>query len=268
MRELSGEEVKKSLVEILETIHKYCEDNGIVYYLWGGTLLGAARHKGIIPWDDDIDIGMPRKDYERFFKGFSCDNKRFKAVCFENQADYYLVAGKVIDTNTVLYEESSIGCPLGVFVDVFPIDNLPDDIEKLKKFDKRIKVYRDLLMMKSLKWSKDRKLLKNIIISLGHILTNNISTEYLLRKITKLSMTYADCDDSNYIGVISILSYGMKEIFPRIWFKERVCMEFEGKEYLAPKHYSDILTKMYGNYMELPPLDKQKTHHAYRAYLK
>ena len=120
-KNISVEELKMLQLKILDSIDDFCKKNEIQNFLFSGTLIGAVRHKGYIPWDDDVDICMKRKDYDRFFAEFNQQRQdTLKAISTETEKDYYLASGKVIDTATVIEEENNYAMPIGVYVDVFP----------------------------------------------------------------------------------------------------------------------------------------------------
>lgn len=133
MEQLKLNEVKEIQLNILKAVDCFCRENGIRYWLDYGTLIGAVRHKGFIPWDDDIDIGMLRKDYEVFIKIFNKSSKRYRFVCIENEPLCWHLFGKVMDTETVLWESPWMGIPrFCVNIDIFPYDNVPDSNWQLK----------------------------------------------------------------------------------------------------------------------------------------
>ena len=138
MREITTSELKELQLSILDSVDRFCRENGIHYWLDCGTLLGAIRHNGYIPWDDDIDIGMLRPDFNRFIREFHTEGNRYTAHCVENDSNFCYPYAKVLDNNTVLYEPDQNGNKIAVNIDVFVYDNAPDDNEMLEKmFDKR-----------------------------------------------------------------------------------------------------------------------------------
>ena len=118
MKPIDVYELKRIQLEILDNVMKFCDENDINCWLNGGTLLGAIRHKGYIPWDDDIDLGMLRKDYEKFRQLFNVNNTRYKLVCFDDDTEFLYPFGKVIDTSTILYEPDENGIKLAVNIDI------------------------------------------------------------------------------------------------------------------------------------------------------
>ena len=138
MKEIGRERLREIQLEILDVVMDFCRDNGINCWLNGGTLLGAVRHKGYIPWDDDIDLGMLRSDYDKFMAVFNAKNDRYKFVCYENNPESFTHYGKVFDTSTVLYEPNEKGDKLSVNVDIFVMDNAPaDEAEQKRMFRRR-----------------------------------------------------------------------------------------------------------------------------------
>ena len=128
---------------MFDTVHEFCIKNDIQYWLDSGTLLGAIRHGGYLPWDDDIDIGMLRPDYEKFRRMFNEENTRYHFACVEDDGDDFCYAfGKVLDTNTILYEPDRNGKKIAVNIDVFVYDNAPDDEKKLSRMFRMRNLYR------------------------------------------------------------------------------------------------------------------------------
>lgn len=207
-KDISVEELKMIQLKILDSIDDFCKKNGIQYFLFSGTLIGAVRHKGYIPWDDDVDICMKRKDYNRFFSEFNQQRRdTLKAISAETEKNYYLASGKVIDTATVIEEENNCAMPIGVFVDIFPMDNLPSDDKKLKKLNHRIDIYRKMLILKSVPVSDRRSAVKNWILKVSSFLLKPISMQHIIRKITKLAVSYNDDATCNRIADISVLCH-------------------------------------------------------------
>ena len=141
MREILLDELKKTQIEILDVVDTFCRENNINYWLDSGTLLGAIRHGGYIPWDDDIDIGMLRKDYDIFLKKFNEKNERYKVYSIENNKNFPYPFGKVLDTHTILYEPNEQGVKLSVNIDVFIYDNAPNDDKIINKMYKKRDFY-------------------------------------------------------------------------------------------------------------------------------
>ena len=130
---------------ILDSVHSFCEAHGLRYFLSSGTLIGAVRHKGYIPWDDDIDIYMPRKDYEQFLRTFKDKTGNYRvlapSVSESTGSDaYYYTFAKVIDTRTLMVEKETKGFEIGVFMDIFPVDYVTDNMQERERVFKQKKL--------------------------------------------------------------------------------------------------------------------------------
>ncbi len=263
MRRLDTEEVKKIQIEILDVVSSFCEENNINYWLDGGTLLGAVRHKGYIPWDDDIDIGMLREDYDKFAELFNQSNDRYRFVDIDNTPDFYVAFGKIIDTQTVLYEPDKNGNKLAVNIDLFVYDNAPDDDKILYKLYKK----REKLLLVSLFIQGDNVLpndtfVKRMTKKIFHLICIPFSREKCIKRIVGISKQYKDFETKrvgNYTSVPNVAC-------PKTIFSSFTDVEFEGKCYKAPSGYDEWLKDFYGDYMQLPPKEEQITHHQYEAY--
>lgn len=263
MRRLNTEEVKKIQIEILDVVSSFCEENNINYWLDSGTLLGAIRHKGYIPWDDDIDIGMLREDYDKFAELFNQSNDRYRFVDIDNTPDFYVAFGKVMDTNTILYEPDKNGVRSCVNIDIFIYDNAPDDDRLVKKmYNRRDRIAYISLFSRGSQITKNDSVLKKVIKMCTHICLCGFSSSKCIKKLVANSKQYSKRNTKrvgNFTAVTRIASD--KKIFSSF-----VDVEFEGKFYKAPEGYDEWLSDFYGDYMQLPPIEKQVTHHQYEAY--
>ncbi len=263
MREMTPEEVRKVQLEILDVVTEFCDEHGIKYWLDSGTLIGAVRHKGYIPWDDDIDLGMLRPDYDKFRESFNQKNSRYYFACGENSRDFFAAYGKVLDTNTVLFEPDINGYKLSVNIDVFVYDNAPDDDMIVKEMFDRRDLLRRLSGYRNLDWiNESDSLLKRFVKSIVISVLDVFPQDYFIKKMVQNTKKYKDVATKR-IGNFTAYSRTVCDIHA---FDETVAMEFEGKMYKVPIGWDKWLTAMYGNYMELPPLEKRVTHHSYVAY--
>lgn len=263
MIKLEKEEIRIIQLNILKKVAQFCEERKIKYWIDFGTLLGAIRHKGYIPWDDDIDIGMLREDYERLKKTFNVENSRYKLCTIEADTDYFYACGKVVDTETVLYEPDIYGSTLSVNIDVFAYDNVPDKkkasaIFKKNNFLNLLNVLQHNMIYDEGKWYK--KTAKALSSNILKIFPN----QFFLKKIQLNAKKY-NGDNCESIG-----SFVQNKNFicSKSLVNSLVEVEFENELFKAPKNYDKWLQNIYKNYMELPPEENRVSHHKYEAYMK
>lgn len=263
-KRISEAELKKIENSLLKKVSKICSENNLKMYLGGGTLLGAVRHGGFIPWDDDIDVMMERTDYEKLLKILEAE-PGIELLTYKNTKDYYYAFAKVVDSRTRLIEpENREIKSLGVYIDIFPIDYLPEEEKSVKKLFKRRVRYQKLLNMKTsakpFKTSPIKAAGKMMIL----MATAGISPNKLASKIDGLYQQFSS--GKKQVAALSGV-YREKEIMPADYLKNPVKVKFEDGEYQAPGGYHEYLVKHYGeDYMELPPKAKQKKHHTNEAY--
>lgn len=266
-QELSVDEVRRVQLAILDSIHRFCEGRGLAYFLTGGTLLGAVRHGGYIPWDDDIDVAMPRADYERFVGGYVDEaNPHLAVLSMQVNPDYYLPFAKVVDLRTVLEEEVDRAPAIGVYVDVFPVDNLSDEYGRAVQLFRAVCRRRWLLLAKNLVPARHRHWTKNVALLVAKALLAPIPRRRVLESIDRLSRRYESTRPTRYAGVACFGTYGLGEIVESDVFARRVLCRFEGGEYYMPAGYDRLLRGLYGDYMTLPPPCERVSHHRARAW--
>ena len=213
MKQLNEEEVKIYQLGILNTVADFCEKNQIQYWLDCGTLLGAIRHKGYIPWDDDIDIGMLRPDFDRFMNIFNQANGRYKFICRELGNSFYYPYGKVLDTETVLYEPDENGMKISVNIDVFVYDNAPESNQKVAEMYKLGDWYTKLNAVQN-GVVGTHGIIKDIVKTVGFEVLKIFPKGYFSKKIVDNSKKYADTNTSavgNFTSVPRIVC--KKDIF-------------------------------------------------------
>ena len=268
MKKLSTQEVKKIQIEILKEVIFFCTDNNIEYFITGGTLLGAVRHAGYIPWDDDIDLIMPRKDYDRFIRTFNTNRTdRFKVLSIEQDKLFPCAFAKAVDTSTV-FEENAFNYPMSVSIDIFPLDNLTGDMKRVLAVYYKILLYQIIFRIKKADLSKKRKPYENLILKILKTLLSKIEYYKIIDIIDKTAKKYAGEETGRYVGVMSLLEYRKGEILEKDIFSKSVHLTFEGIAVKAPIGYDKYLKSLYGNYMEFPPLEKQVPHHNFDAWQK
>lgn len=264
MKELNVEEIRKIQLQILKNVSEYSDKNNIRYSLAYGTLIGSIRHKGYIPWDDDIDIAMPRPDYDKFIRNFNGCIKGYSVHAAEIDSDFVYTFAKVSYDKSILIEETNIKYDIGINIDIFPIDGLP--IDDNKEVMKKQNFYRNLANFKIVKLSSSRSVVKNIFLLLGKILLFWLPLKTINTKMINNSRTYS-FDSEDYCCNISTGLMANKPI-PRRYLEEYIECNFENQIFNASKSYDKWLLSIYGDYKQMPPKEKQVTHHKYKAYKK
>lgn len=262
-KELALFEIREIQMQILDIIDVFCKNNGLRYSLAAGSLLGAVRHHGYIPWDDDIDIMMPRPDYEVFINEFIGYNSNLVLQDAHTDPFHYLPFAKVYDKRTELIQSNSIG---GVYVDIFPIDGLPD-LSNLADYYSRVQALTNQLwysMTPNYQYVKDNRLMLKAKVFVKHLIYP--SRTKVIKKWKHLYNSYP-FDKSNYAGEITSI-YGMKEHMPKCIFEKYVVMSFEGRSYKCIQEYDTYLSSLYGDYMTLPPVEERVSHHQQVVYWK
>ncbi len=251
MKKLSLEECRKISLDILIDIADFCDRNDIVYYLSVGTLLGAIRHKGFIPWDDDIDIMMPRPDYKRLLEEYQ---GKYKILKPDAGLLYY---AKAYDPHTVKYEADTDykkNKPIGVDIDIFPLDGIVNDEKIIEKLYKKECFLETLLRLSN----QPIFLRKNPIKCVNRILPRLIGSRNIIKMIEKNAQTY-DYDSSDYVIRMRWSPNGFTGALPKSVYEEAYG-EFEGHRFRIPKGYDEFLTAFFGDYMTLPPEEGRITH--------
>lgn len=261
MREVTLQEMHQLQLRMLDCIHEYCINNNIRYSLGGGTLLGAIRHKGFIPWDDDVDIMMSRPDYERFLQGFQGKYQHCVLQHWRKTKDYPFFFAKVYDDRTILQER--IWCT-GVYIDVFPIDGLPP-VKEQRKYWRR---YLRKFMLTGIQFTPFRRMsLKLKLFAIATFPIRLLVPERIFKENVESFLLNYDFETSECTGC-AVGSYGMAEYMGRDTFKKYIDVEFEGRSYKAIADYDKYLTLHYGDYMQLPPIEKRKSRHNFQSWWK
>lgn len=274
MKEYDEKTLKKvQMLElvILKDFISICKENDLTYFALAGTGIGALRHQGFIPWDDDIDVGLPRKDYEKLLQLFEERySDKYIIGNIEHFKNYPLMTTRIMIKGTKFVEEAlkNIDCELGIFLDVYAFDNVSDDDRKMKKqawitwFWSKILILRHIpfpiLPYKGIK----KKIIHMICVIVHYILVFfRISPQWIYRRCKKASCRYNNietdrlafmCDTNPYINMVS-----RSKSFPTIE------LNFEDLKLSFPNNIAEMLTYIYGDYMQLPPIEKRKNHYPY-----
>lgn len=257
------DKIHSLVLKVAIEIKRICEENGITYFLTAGSVLGAVRHGGFIPWDDDMDIGMLRSDYERFIEVCKTElTDEFFLQTWDTDEEYPFSFAKIRLNNTVMVEEFSknVGMHNGIFVDIFPFDNVPNNI-----LSRKLQSYK-YFMCKRILWIK-KGMGKGIISesrrsAFKYYLFLLISKFFSYKKtkeyFKRIQKKY-NAEKSDYVVTDGSYSFN-KETIKRIWIEELEPIKFDKYEFMTYKKKIDYLSYFYGDYMVLPPLEKRKRH--------
>ena len=262
---ISVDEAKQIEFNILKYIDATLKENGIRYWLDAGTLLGCIRHKGFIPWDDDTDLVIMRKDYDRAIELLNSSSDRYKVLTMHNTEDYFYTFAKITDTHTHIIEKNlkEIGS-LGIYVDLFPLDYLPADDKEFALFANKVFALRAMVNYSMMDGKKFRKaaMKQKLECIAGKI----YGQKRALKKIDRMCAEYSrDHSDSGVIAdIVAANDRGVR--LPADTFASTLMGDFEGEKFPIPVGYDAFLRSYYGEYMELPPVEKRVATHGFRAY--
>ena len=255
---VQSEQLKRCELEMLKVFVSLCEELGLRYYVVGGTLIGAVRHKGFIPWDDDIDVAMPREDYERFLQQAQALMPEYYFLqTFETDPEYPANFAKIRDCRTTFVETSvsKLNINHGVYIDIFPLDYYPEKRWQRAWLEFQRKVLTARISAQFYLPNEEFHFIKNLVRCASKVFCPSAAVAVRLRErlYTNVRESGLFC---NYSG-----AWGEKEIMPRAWFAERCQILFEDVEVYAPEAYDKMLRHVYGDYMQLPPPEKRVGHH-------
>ena len=258
-------EIQQMELGIMEYIHETCQKIGVKYFLAYGSLIGAVRHKGFIPWDDDMDICMLREDYEKLQDYLIANpDERYEVMSYKNNLNYVYPFMKVQDNHTYLLEEDvRIDSNMGIYVDIFPVDGYENDANFKNKMTKLIKK-RQLSCYTFKGITNTKSVLNSLIRYISVIIFYFTNTNKYVAQIEELakSRKVSDYEEVDYL----IYKDMNKPVWRREWLEQVTTGTFEGKEFMIPKKYHEILTSDYGDYMQLPPVEQRVSHHDFKLW--
>ena len=263
MREMTLDEIKRTELDILKHVADFCDANGINYCLAYGTLIGAVRHKGFIPWDDDIDIWMSLEDYKKFIAEYKDED--FPLRCIENTTTFLQPFAKIVSVPTEITELASKNYTgAGVYIDIFVLTNTSGNscFRKIEQgILKAIAFQHSIATFELTK--KDRPLWKRVIIHIAQLTAKIFNTQVCVKLMWAVTNFFAS-ENSEYMFCLP----DCKCLYKKAWFKNFAETDFEGMKFKIPAEYDKILTHIYGDYMTLPPVEQRVSNHSFAAYWK
>lgn len=258
MKALTIKEVQAMQLELMKKIHKYLSEKGIPYYMIAGSVLGAERHGGFIPWDDDIDIGMLRPDYERFLAVCMDFDGEYEIVNYHNHKHCDTCLTRIYFPNTMIDNESIADTKLDkrLYFDIFPLDNAPDDENERNELERKILkkkrqiYYADVRNTNNSAWVLFCKKIYSLMFAFRR--------EKLLSDCDRLMQSYAGKETGYICSMCSQYSF-KKQAMPRTYYGTPTLHRFEDAEFYVPERTADYLTHLYGaDYMKIPPESKRR----------
>lgn len=268
-KQLTLDEIKTLERKLLCAFADFCDENGISYFLSNGTLLGAVKYGGFIPWDDDVDVLVPRRDYDKLMKLFS-DGNGVTLLARERNPDYRYPFAKLCYNAAVLVEENmEDALALGVNIDIFPLDAWADKRSQACRQVRRNKLRTKLLFhvkMKQFATEEGHSLPGRLLRKTAHRICKWISAGRICDGMMREAIRYRREPHPRNLGCVVWPVYGEQEILPAEVFETAVAVEFEGRSYPAPGGYDRYLKSLYGDYTKNLPPEQQVTHHKFKAY--
>lgn len=269
---LDIKEIQNVSFQILLLIAEICDKLQLKYVLAYGTLIGAVRHKGYIPWDDDVDIQMPRPDFEKLVKYFD-DNKEallpYKLLNRTNTPNYPYLLTRIVDSRYTLDVKNENPCGMGIFVDIYTMDGAGNSLKDARNLLSKTKWYVSCIFLstrKSLRIDGTKGYIKRCIKPFFYLYVKLKGTNYFVNKLYNL-IQKLDYEKSTYIANLEWDNTNTSAM-KKTDIENRVEVSFNGHSFWAPANYHQYLTSIYGDYMKLPPERDRVYHHLYKAYNK
>lgn len=262
MKYLSLKEIQQVELNLLLRITRFCDGNNLIYTLAGGTLLGAIRHKGFIPWDDDVDILLPRPDYEKLLR--LLEKQSQINYCIYKDANSIYPYLKILNKKVKIKhgrwsKKYSFDNSDYLWVDVFPLDGVPESNKDTYKFFAKIRFVKKCYSCSILNYRHGISFPKLVIERMAFPLFRYIGPLKLAGYLDKISQSYNYNISRKVAGIV--WGYGLNEVVNKEKYSERVKVDFEGHKMWAPGCWDEYLTNLYGNYMKLPPIEQRSNHH-------
>ena len=266
-RMISAQESKQLMLQILDIIDEICKENHLNYYLSGGTLIGAIRHKGFIPWDDDIDLVLFRDDFEKLRKILKEQTRypQYTLLDLDSKGFMYPFL-KLVDNRTVA-KQGDTKVPHGIWVDIFPFDSVPDNAFVRYIYLKKCQLYRDIALSAVTDFNGVKiASLKGIAKVFLSIIGKFVGVKRIARMTEKHMQKYNGKCNANYVGC-NYSPYVMREFLPKNVVLPVAEVIFENRTYFSFKNWDIYLKRLFNDYMKMPPKEKQKAHNVVAWWL-
>lgn len=250
-------EIQNKQFELMLFIDDFCRKNNIKYFLIAGSCLGAIRHSGFIPWDDDIDIGLLRNDYEKLISTLKLDKSKYKLANYHNCREAYFPLTRIFFENTYVENEFAKGDLYHkMYMDIFPLDNVPDDDKQLERHINKIARFKTFLYYKTNR--KRSNIFKILCANVIKVFLIPFSKQKIIKKIDKLMKKYNDTPTKRVCSIASQYNY-KKVTMPKVYFQSQKEVKFNNSKFYVTIFADDYLKKMYGSdYMKVPDSSKQR----------
>lgn len=268
---MSMQEIQKVSLNILKNITDIMDREGFNYVLAYGTLIGAIRHKGFIPWDDDVDIMMPRPDYENFIK-YAVNHKEefgcIETMNMQTTPKYPYMITRMCDNRYEIEVDNEEKCGMGIFVDIYPIDGVGESMKEANTIFKKVAKYPSFIFLatrKHFRLGLTRGAIKKFLKFPAFVFSHIMGKNYFAGKLNSI-ISSLDYEKSKYVCCVAWDPDFV--VYEKKLLRERVKVPFEQYEFYVPKEYDKVLRLTYGDYMQLPPEKDRIYHHLYKARMK
>ena len=256
------------IIDVLSVFIRICEAQGLRYFCAGGTAIGAVRHQGMIPWDDDIDVFMPRPDYDRFLRlAAHSMPEGYEVLSPYATKDYPMYFAKMCNARTTLLENERIPCVFGLYIDIFPLDGACDDVETCYREKRRFKRLMNKLEAVSTHNSfgeyvgllAKRREWGRFAVKTVAFCCRSWLRRWLLKQMDSIAYGHDYALSSRVVTYSG--AYQRQEIYPKAWLETPQMFAFEGLMVNLPHDYDAYLRHFFGDYMTLPPVEQRASHH-------
>ena len=263
VKTIDVEELKVLQMDVLDAVAAFCAERGIPYSLACGTMLGAVRHRGYIPWDDDIDIYLLRADYDRLLREFPQERSHVRLAALERTPHWDKPYAKAYDDRTFFVERNNSRMRIGVNIDLFPLDAVPDDTSAWLRYNRRRRFWQTLFQMKMTRPDRRRPLRKNLALLSVQCLLLPVSAHRFACLLDRMAQRYAE-QETTYVFECA-MGLIQKDRFPKSVCDKLADYPFEDRVFRGFAEAAAYLSCAYGDFMKLPPVEKRVSHHEFKA---